>query len=144
MEGDARVRAIAPLYSVEFSPWIRRLSLVLLSLFILGPLVAMFAPWQQNVTGAGRVAAFTPLDRPQVVQAPVRGRVVEVFVNEADAVLKGDPLVRIVDIDPQIGLSKKDLGRAQVMLDSPGGLVLCCGPTGSGKTATLYAALELP
>ncbi len=42
----------------------------------------------------------------------------------------------------QIGLSKKDLGRTQAMLDSPGGLVLCCGPTGSGKTATLYAALN--
>jgi multidrug resistance efflux pump len=35
------------------------------------------------------------------VQAPVPGRVVEVFVNEADPVKKGDPLIRIVDIDPE-------------------------------------------
>jgi multidrug efflux pump subunit AcrA (membrane-fusion protein) len=62
--------------------------------------VVAFAPWQQNVTGAGRVVAYTPLDRPQAVQAPVPGRVVEVFVSEADRVAKGDPLVRIVDIDP--------------------------------------------
>ena len=41
-----------------------------------------------------------------------------------------------------IGLSRNDLQRVQTMLDSPGGLVLCCGPTGSGKTATLYAALN--
>jgi type II secretory ATPase GspE/PulE/Tfp pilus assembly ATPase PilB-like protein len=42
----------------------------------------------------------------------------------------------------EIGLSGKDLQRVESMLDSPGGLVLCCGPTGSGKTATLYAALH--
>ncbi|MFN3167975.1 MAG: GspE/PulE family protein [Phycisphaeraceae bacterium] len=42
----------------------------------------------------------------------------------------------------QIGLSGKDQQRVESMLDSPGGLVLCCGPTGSGKTATLYAALN--
>lgn len=42
----------------------------------------------------------------------------------------------------QIGLSKKELAEVKLMLDSPGGLVLCCGPTGSGKTATLYAALD--
>ncbi|MEM9345574.1 MAG: GspE/PulE family protein [Planctomycetota bacterium] len=41
-----------------------------------------------------------------------------------------------------IGLSKKELASVRLMLDSPGGLILCCGPTGSGKTATLYAALD--
>lgn len=41
-----------------------------------------------------------------------------------------------------IGLSKKELGAVKLMLDSPGGLILCCGPTGSGKTASLYAALD--
>lgn len=90
------------LREVQFSPWIRRTAVALLGLFVLAPFGAMFAPWQQHVTGAGRVAAFTPLDRPQAVQAPVRGRVVEVFVSEADPVAKGDPLVRIVDIDPSM------------------------------------------
>lgn len=94
-------QAIAPLFSVEFSPWIRRGALALVSLFLFAPVFAVFAPWQQHVAGAGRVAAFTPLDRPQDVQAPVGGRVVEVFVREADLVQEGDPLVRIIDIDPQ-------------------------------------------
>ena len=42
----------------------------------------------------------------------------------------------------EIGLSSHDLEAVKLILDSPGGLVLCCGPTGSGKTATLYAALN--
>ena len=92
---------IASLHAVEFSPWIRRIAFALLALFAIALVFVAFAPWQQNVPGAGRVAAFTPLDRPQVVQAPVPGRVVEVFVNEADLVQKGDALIRIVDIDPE-------------------------------------------
>ncbi len=92
---------IASVHAVEFSPWIRRIAFALLALFAIALVFVAFAPWQQNVPGAGRVAAFTPLDRPQVVQAPVPGRVVEVFVNEADLVQKGDALIRIVDIDPE-------------------------------------------
>lgn len=94
-------RALAPLYSVEFSRWIRPAGIALFSLFVIVPAISLFAPWQQNVTGSGRVAAFTPLDRPQGVQAPVTGRVLEIFVGEAEAVTKGDPLLRLVDIDPK-------------------------------------------
>lgn len=94
-------RALAPLYSVEFSRWNRPVGIALFSLFLIAPAVSLFAPWQQNVSGSGRVAAFTPLDRPQDVQTPVTGRVIEVFVGEAEAVSKGDPLLRLIDIDPQ-------------------------------------------
>lgn len=94
-------RALAPLYSVEFSYWNRPVGIALFILFMIFPAVSLFAPWQQNVSGSGRVAAFTPLDRPQDVQAPVTGRVIEVFVGEAEAVSKGDPLLRLVDIDPK-------------------------------------------
>ncbi|SEN34011.1 HlyD family secretion protein [Nitrosomonas marina] len=94
-------RALAPLYSVEFSRWIRPAGIALFSLFIIAPAIALFAPWQQNISGSGRVAAFTPLDRPQAVQAPVSGRVIDVFVGEAEAVVKGDPLLNLVDIDPK-------------------------------------------
>ncbi|MEM9019904.1 MAG: GspE/PulE family protein [Planctomycetota bacterium] len=42
----------------------------------------------------------------------------------------------------ELGFTDRELGSVKLMLDSPGGLILCCGPTGSGKTATLYAALR--
>ncbi len=117
---------IASLYAVEFSPWIRRIAFALFALFALALVVVAFAPWQQNVPGAGRVAAYTPLDRPQAVQAPVPGRVVDVFVSEADLVQKGDPLIRIVDIDPEkisrieakLEAARKDLDYTQLTIET--------------------------
>jgi type II secretory ATPase GspE/PulE/Tfp pilus assembly ATPase PilB-like protein len=40
-----------------------------------------------------------------------------------------------------LGLTTEQQGQVISMIDSPAGLVLCTGPTGSGKTATLYASL---
>src|SRR4051812_8378033 len=40
-----------------------------------------------------------------------------------------------------LGMSERDRGHFDKMLDMPHGIVLVTGPTGSGKTTTLYAAL---
>lgn len=59
-----------------------------------------------------------------------------------------DMVVRLLSRDfglfgmDELGFADDELASVQMMLDSPGGLILCCGPTGSGKTATLYAALR--
>ncbi len=42
----------------------------------------------------------------------------------------------------RLGLHRKDLGVLKSLLSSPSGLVLVTGPTGSGKTTTLYACLH--
>jgi general secretion pathway protein E len=41
-----------------------------------------------------------------------------------------------------IGMSDGDLARLETLLRIPHGILLATGPTGSGKTTTLYAALE--
>src|SRR5213078_1094801 len=41
-----------------------------------------------------------------------------------------------------LGMSASDLARLEYVLTRPHGIVLATGPTGSGKTTTLYAALE--
>jgi type II secretory ATPase GspE/PulE/Tfp pilus assembly ATPase PilB-like protein len=41
-----------------------------------------------------------------------------------------------------LGLLRQQRGTLAGVLESPGGLVLFTGPTGSGKTATLYACLQ--
>jgi len=43
---------------------------------------------------------------------------------------------------PQLGMSAEALKSYQVMLNSPFGMILVSGPTGSGKTTTLYASIN--
>lgn len=62
----------------------------------------LILPWQQTSYGEGRVVAFAATDRQQAIEAPVSGRIVHWHVHEGSLVKKGDKLVTISDIDPQI------------------------------------------
>jgi multidrug resistance efflux pump len=68
---------------------------------ILAVVLAMFLPWQQYVSGDGTVTAFSPSDRPQVVPTVIAGRIAEWFVQEGQAVKKGDPILRITEVKPE-------------------------------------------
>ena len=52
--------------------------------------------------------------------------------------LKGDPALSI----DKIGFTDEDLTKLVEAISAPQGMVLVTGPTGSGKTTTLYAALQ--
>lgn len=41
-----------------------------------------------------------------------------------------------------LGLSPAEMARLQAVVEQPQGLVLACGPAGSGKTTTLFAAMR--
>jgi multidrug efflux pump subunit AcrA (membrane-fusion protein) len=71
-------------------------------LFLLLPLAMLVAPWQQNITGFGQVAAFAPIERQQVVEAPVAGRIVHWHAREGAKVKTGEALVEIADIDQEL------------------------------------------
>jgi len=86
---------------VSSSPWTARIGLVVLFIFIFTPVALIFVPWQQNIRGKGRVVALNPQERPQTVDATIGGRIAEVFVQEGSKVKKGDPLFKIVDLDPE-------------------------------------------
>jgi membrane fusion protein, adhesin transport system len=62
----------------------------------------VFVPWQQSLPGRGRVIAYAPLERQQVVEAPIEGRIQEWHVQEGDRVAAGDPIAEITDNDPEI------------------------------------------
>jgi len=75
----------------------------LLLLGILAAVVGLFVtPWQQSVTGSGRLIAYAPLERQQTLEAPVDGRVMEWSVQEGDHVEAGDLIARLQDNDPDI------------------------------------------
>lgn len=78
---------------------VRKLATAIVALFLALPVVLLVAPWQQNVPASGRVTAVNPLDRTQIIPAPVTGRLVEVFVQEGSYVRVGDELARMADQD---------------------------------------------
>lgn len=69
-------------------------------IFFVFPFLALFLPWQQNVTAMGRVTAFAPSERVQTIDAPLNGVISKWYVQEGSKVNKGDPLLEISDIDP--------------------------------------------
>ena len=71
-------------------------------LFILLPIVMLFLPWQQNINASGYISAFAPADRQQTIDSPVSGRILRWHVKEGAKVKKGDLLVEVSDIDPQL------------------------------------------
>jgi len=73
---------------------------VLVLLFFVLPLIALFLPWQQNVSAAGKVTAFSPSERVQTIDAPLNGVISKWYVNEGSVVKAGDVLLEISDIDP--------------------------------------------
>ncbi|MCA9228190.1 MAG: Flp pilus assembly complex ATPase component TadA, partial [Planctomycetales bacterium] len=52
-----------------------------------------------------------------------------------------DREVGLFDLD-ELGMARHDYGRLINMLSRPSGLILVTGPTGTGKTTTLYACLQ--
>lgn len=68
--------------------------MVLALLFVL----FLFLPWQQNITGAGKVTALNPAHRPQSVQAVIAGQIQQWHVREGQLVKAGDTLVTLREV----------------------------------------------
>ncbi|WP_150467564.1 HlyD family secretion protein [Francisella sp. SYW-9] len=75
--------------------------LVLLSIIVVGIVLGMI-PWQQTVDGYGDVTTLSPSERQQNISAPIGGRLGKWYVFEGDRVKKGDPIVEVLDLDPEV------------------------------------------
>jgi general secretion pathway protein E len=88
--------------------------------------------------------------RPQDGQFSIKvgGRDVDIRVATMGTVYGETVTLRILDKSlpllslPQLGFSADALKKYQAMLKSPYGMILVGGPTGSGKTTTLYASIN--
>lgn len=95
----------------------RKFSWIIWFFIPLGAIALVFAPWTQSVQGSGRVIAFAPLERRQLVEAPIAGRVKSWFVQEGDYVKKGDRIAEISDNDPAFVTklrTERDAVRSQI------------------------------
>lgn len=81
------------------------------------------------------------------IQLRLQGRVIDLRVSTVPTMHGESVVMRILDKQSMdlsleaIGLSETILRRLKAVLDRPNGIFLVTGPTGSGKTTTLYAAL---
>ncbi|MGE3819187.1 MAG: HlyD family secretion protein, partial [Isosphaeraceae bacterium] len=114
------------LHLVQTPRTLRRVSRLLMFTLLAMPLALVFVPWQQNVSGMGRVVAYTPVERQQTLDARIDGRVIRWWVVEGSQVKEGDPIVEIADNDPNVMIRLREqrdaaiakLEAAQSKLDS--------------------------
>lgn len=75
------------------------------------------------------------------IEVEIRVSTVPVAFGEKVVMRIMDPDVLFRDL-PQLGFSLVDLERYQSIISMPHGILLVCGPTGSGKSTTLYSTLN--
>jgi multidrug resistance efflux pump len=81
-------------------PVVRKFGRISIIVLVVTGLLALILPWQQFVRGSGRVVAFNPLERPQVLEAPLSGRLIRSNVVEGQTVQAGEILFEMADNDP--------------------------------------------
>lgn len=102
-----------------------------------------------------RIKALSRLDmaekrRPQDgrIKMDKAGREAEIRISTVPVAFGEKVVMRIMDPDilfqglEKLGFTSADLIRYQQFINMPHGIVLVCGPTGSGKSTTLYSTLR--
>jgi general secretion pathway protein E len=75
------------------------------------------------------------------VEIEIRVSTVPVAFGEKAVMRIMDPDILFRDLD-KLGFSAIDQERYQKLIEMPHGIILVCGPTGSGKSTTLYSTLN--
>lgn len=92
-QAPASLRLVAPRRGA------RRVVATLAALILAVSLVLAFVPWQQSVTGSGKVIVYSAMERPQDIDAQIPGRLVRWHVQEGEVVRGGQLLAEIADLD---------------------------------------------
>lgn len=112
-------------------------------------------PHQLHQSLVSRIKVMAELDiserrRPQdgrlTVKTPLR--IVDLRISTLPTINGEKVVMRILDRNAavhtleKLGFSEADLAKVLLMVDKPQGMILATGPTGSGKTTTLYSMLQ--
>lgn len=82
------------------------------------------------------------------IKLTIAGRAIDVRVSIVPTVFGERGVMRILDKGTamlgleELGMRKDQLERYRRVIEMPYGIILSTGPTGSGKSTTLYAALQ--
>ena len=80
--------------------WLRSIRRILVVSLCSLSMALYVVPWQQTSKGEGQMTAFFPDDRVQDIQSPIGGRISRWYVQDGSRVKKGEPIVDVIDVDP--------------------------------------------
>ncbi|MCM0000375.1 MAG: HlyD family efflux transporter periplasmic adaptor subunit [Erythrobacter sp.] len=103
------------LASIKVPRVMRVVFFMILAAIIITIAFLIYVPWVQTTSGMGVVTTLSPNERRQDINALVPGRIEEWYVRDGSTVKKGDPIVRIADIDPRL-IERLQAERAQIEL----------------------------
>jgi multidrug resistance efflux pump len=103
------------LASIKTPRVMRVVFIMLLAAFVATVAFLIYVPWVQTTSGRGVITTLNPNERKQDINALVPGRIEEWYVRDGSTVKKGDPIVRIADIDPQL-IERLQAEREQIEL----------------------------
>ncbi|ANK11837.1 HlyD family secretion protein [Erythrobacter neustonensis] len=103
------------LASIRTPRIMRAVFFIILTAVVVAIAFLVYVPWVQTTSGRGVVTTLSPNQRKQDINALVPGRIEEWYVRDGSSVKKGDPIVRIADIDPNL-LDRLQAERGQMEL----------------------------
>ncbi len=117
---------------------------------MLNPPKGMHAAIVSRIKVVGRMdIAEKRLPQEGRVHLVADGREIDLRVSSMPTVLGEKIVMRVLDKSNlslelgKLGVADEDMKAIEAMIRSPYGMMLVTGPTGSGKTTTLYSALDL-
>lgn len=73
------------------------LAIILISVI----LILVYAPWQQSITGSGKVIIMSPMERPQNIEAQIPARLTKWYVRDGQMVKQNELIAELSDLDPK-------------------------------------------
>lgn len=125
-----------------------RIDGVLHSVYQFPPQVALAVISRLKTLGRMNVAEKRKPQDGRIKTSTPQGQEIELRLSTLPTAFGEKMVMRIFDPDvllksfDQLGFSADDLARWQQMIGQPNGIILVTGPTGSGKTTTLYTTLK--
>jgi len=102
-----RTTDVVSLGMMETRRGLRTVAIAFLILILLLGVSLVYVPWQQSVTGYGRVIVFSPMERPQSIEAQIPGRIRRWNVVEGQTVKAGEVIAEILDIDSKFLMTEQ-------------------------------------
>ena len=89
------------LKAVATSTSYAKVATLLAFIFVSIVLILVFAPWQQSITGSGKVIILSPMERPQNIEAQIPARLTRWYVRDGQVVKQGELIADLDDLDPK-------------------------------------------